>query len=478
MSKFKVTDSIIYRWRYILGYGLLGLMLIGLLIFAALYVPDGLSQSEMDAAVTSDSLSLNSPGELVIANAPFYLLQKASLVLFGVSNLSIKLPSLILSLFSAIGLIFLLRRWFKPGIAVLASVIAITTGQFLLVAQTGSIGILYLFWPILLLLLATFVAKRKKPRTLWKIVFFIAAAISLYTPLSLYILIALGSAVALHPHLRYLFKQLSKIKLLAGFVVAALVIAPLGWRIAHDPGFGLKLLGIPSQWPNLLANLHQLANEYFGFILGGSTDMMIPVFGMASMALIIIGIYQTAKSRATVQSYLVITWSLCLLPVLIINPSHTNILFVPLVLLIATGLQTLLDKWYKLFPLNPYARVAGLLPLVVLVLVLVTSGIDRYVYGYHYSPTAVQGFSQDLTLLPADTKNLVVSNDELLFYNVVAGHRDDLTVTTNAPKADEFTVSQAARSDQKLSGYSIGRIITSERAESADRFYVYKKASD
>lgn len=478
MRKLNVTDFFIYRWRYQLGYGFLGLLLIGLLLFAAIYVPNGLAQSEIDSVIISDGLSLGSPASLIVENAPFHLLQKASLTLFGVSNLSIKLPSLILSLATAVCLIFLLRRWFKPGIAVLASVIAVATGQFLLVAQTGSAGIMHLFWPILLLLLATLIARQIRPRTLWKVIFFISMALSLYTPLSLYIIIALGVTIIWHPHLRYLLKQLSKLRLLASVIISAAIVAPLVWQIIQEPSFGLSLLGVPNQWPDLLANLQQLGQELFGFWLSSSASSMIPIFGMASVALILLGIYCIAKDRATVKGHLVIIWSLCLLPVLIINPEHTSIAFVPLVLLLATGINMLLRSWYGLFPFNPYARIAGLIPIIVLVGGMVTSGIDRYVYGYHYIPTAVQGFSQDLQLLPDETSELVVDETELDFYQVVANHRDDLDVSTEIPGSDDFTMTRLARQSKQPSRYSIDRIVTSGRSLEADRFYVYKKTDN
>ena len=475
MNKLDVSDFFIYRYRYILGYGLIGLLLVGLLFFAALYVPNGLAQSEINSVVTSDSLSFRPLTQAVIINLPYHLLQKASLALFGVSNLTVKLPSIILGLSSAVCLLFLLRHWFKPGIAVIVSTVAIITGQFLLVAQSGSPGILYLFWPIVLLLLATLVAKKYQPNTLWKVLFFIAAALSLYTPLSLYILIAFIAAVLSHPHLRYLARQLSKLKLLIALTASVLLVLPLGWRIVQEPRLGLTLLGIPGQWSGLKANIIQLAQEFFGFTLSSSTNLMIPVFGLASMVLIALGVYKVIRSRNTVQSYLIAAWSLCLLPILIINPTYTGIAFVPLVLLLAIGFETLLHNWYQLFPYNPYARVAGLIPLIVLLGVLAVSGVDRYVYGYYYNPTVVKGFSKDLVLLPKDTKYIVVSQAELPFYSVVAKHHSKMTVLTTVPAADSFTMTQAARS-QPVIGYTIDKIISSARQKHADRFYVYKKS--
>ncbi len=48
-------------------------------------------------------------------------------------------------------------------------------------------------------------------------------------------------------------------------------------------------------------------------------------------------------------------------PVILINPIFTSVTFVPIVLLLAAGLTSLIGYWYRLFPRNPYARVAGLI---------------------------------------------------------------------------------------------------------------------
>ena len=154
MGRLQITETFIYRHRYIVGYGLIAIILITMFVLAGLFAPGGISSQEMQSAVKSSTVNLYDFKSLEIINLPYHLMQKASMSMFGVSIFTIKLPSIILALFSAIGVIILLRRWFKPGIGVLASLIAITTGQFIFIAQDGTPGILYLFWSISLLLFA------------------------------------------------------------------------------------------------------------------------------------------------------------------------------------------------------------------------------------------------------------------------------------------------------------------------------------
>lgn len=464
----------LYRWRYVIGYGLIGLILAGLLLFAGLYLPGALSEAEVKASIVSSSLSFQNPETLAVANLPYYLLQSGIFSLFGMSIFTIKLPSLILGLLTAVGFILLLRRWFKPNIAVLASLIAISTGQFLFIAQSGTPSILYLFWPIALLWLGTQVTREKKFRFLWKVLFAIIAALSLYTPLGIYPLIAIALAIALHPHLRAVLRRLPRPRLILVGVLFAVLIAPLVYFIIKSPGLGVSLLGIPSAWPDFGANAITLLKQYFLFWQPSNTAVMTPVFGLGTAMLIALGSYRLIRTADTTRSYLIIIWIICLIPVLLVNPGFTSVTYVPSVLMIAAGLMSLISYWYRLFPRNPYARVSGLVPIIVLVGVLILSGLARYVYGYHYSPTIAPLFTKDLALLPKDTKELIVSNDERPFYESVAKYRPELTIV-ETPSGASYTATRDARISKQ--GSEVARIITNSRATDADRFYVYQKAA-
>lgn len=473
MGKHSISELYLYRWRYWFGYGLVAVGLIAVLIFAGLYAPGGISGQEMQSVIKSSSINYTDFGTFTMTNLPYHVLQQSSLAIFGVSILSIKLPSIILAFLSAIGLILLLRNWFKPRIAVLASLIAITTGQFIFIAQDGTPGIMYLFWPVLLILLASIISRKPtRFRMFFKISFCIAAAVSLYNPLSIYVLIALVTAILLHPHLRFLIRQLSKPKIIIGMIVALALSIPLIVTIITTPNLGLTLLGVPTQWPDFGANFTALGAEYLGFIKPGGTTLMTPFFELGSMLIIAIGAYYMIRTRETAKSYVIGLWILCLIPFIILNPSFTSITFLPLVILLASGLNALLTKWYGLFPRNPYARIAGLIPVIILVAVLVTSGIDRYAYGYRYDPNIVPNFSNDLKLIPSDTKNLVVSDNELEFYRVVATHNKQLVISTT-PTSDTFLVSREA--NRSFKNYVIKQIIVSSNSNQSDRFYLYTK---
>lgn len=463
----------LYRWRYVIGYGIIGLVLVSLLLFAGIFTPAGLSSAEMKSVATTASLSFSDPSTLAVPHLPYHLLQAGILSVFGISVFTIKLPSLLIGLFAAIGLILLLRRWFTLNVAVLASLIAITTGQFLLIAQSGTASILYIFWPIAILLLGTQITRAPRWRFIAKVGFTIAIALSLYSPLSIYSLIAIILTITLHPHLRAIIRRLSKKRLAIVFGIGLAILAPLVYLLIQNPSYGIALLGLPAEWPNLLENISIVLKQYFLFWSPGASTVMTPVFGLGATLILGIGLYRLMRTRETTRSYLVTLWMLCLAPIIILNPTFTTISFVPLIMMLAAGLTSLINYWYRLFPRNPYARIGGLIPIIILVGVLISTGLIRYAYGYHYTPSIAPLFSKDLALLPADTKHLVVSKDEMPFYRAVAKYRDDLTVSTT-PQSNEFLTTREAKINDSRR-YTITGIVTNGYSHDADRYYSYKE---
>ena len=477
----KVTDYLLYRWRYILGYGVIGLIVASLLIVATLFVPGALSQDEMQSVVTS-SQPLKSLDPSLIVNLPYHLMQRASISLFDVSILSIKLPSLILSLLSIIGMFLLLRGWFRHNVAVLTTLLIVTTGQFLFLSQHGTAGIISVFWTVWMLVAALMISRRARMGWLWKIILAGVISLSLYTPLSIYIIIALLSAVTLHPHLRYIVRRLPKLKTSLAILVGLILLAPLAYTIWQHPETGFTLLGVPQGSFDIKVNALAALGNYLDFMSPAHGIYMAPLYGIGTLALIVLGVLRLFTATYTARSYIITAWVILLIPVVIMNPNSVGITFVPALLLMAMGVASLISMWYSLFPRNPYARIVGLVPLVILMGGMLLTSVDRYINGYSYNPTLATQFSKDLQLLnrrmamnahaPA---TLVVAESERTFYEVVAKYNGDLTVLTSVPAGElppTLIVSEAAH--KPLKDTAPTRIVTSPAAEDSARFYVYK----
>lgn len=481
--KWLDTDSWLYRKRYIIGYALIVVAFMWLLLMAGTMVPGGISQSERDAVVTSASLDMQNIDTLTVPSLPYYALQRGIMELFGVSTVSIKALSMIVAFFAGIGAVFLLRRWFKPNIALLATIIMITTGQFLYVAQLGTPSIMYVLWSVWLLLIATLITTSPNLARFWKILFFVVVPLSLYTPLSIYLVLAIVSAGLIHPHVRHVIRRMSKVHLALLVSMSLVIVAPLVYLITRDITLGAELLGLPASWPpDLMANAKTLVQQYVNFISPQSGALITPVLGLGSIMLILLGIWRLAKIRYTARSYTLVAWVILTLPILLVNPAYTTVTFVPLLILMASGLEFLLRSWYRMFPRNPYARFVGLVPLAILVGGLVISGLNRYFQGYRHDPVTASYFSNDLTLLETKVRTdapltLVVSSAEKPFYTAVASlgksSDDMLVITTSSPPAAKNRLAATHAASDSV-GYPIERIVTTSTSTNADRFYIYK----
>ena len=139
-----------------------------------------------------------------------------------------------------------------------------------------------------------------------------------------------------------------------------------------------------------------------------------------------------------------------------------------------------------MFPRNPYARVAGLLPMTILVVGMALTGIERYFYAYRYNPPVANQYSNDLNLLHAEltelegqNATLVPSEKELPFYQAIASHEQKITVLTPEaaiPQNQTTIVTRGAYNKRNLGQNEPSKIITNGRSSESDRLYLYKTA--
>ena len=478
--KVLVTDYTLYARRFFIGYLLMCALIVGLLVMAAFFVPGELRTGEIDSALTSGALSVQSiePGSVV--NLPYYLLQRLSFLLFGVSTLSIKLPSIILGALTVIGIFALTRSWFGRHIAIITTISAVATAQFLFLIQDGTPFIIFSFITIWLLAASTFITRVHLFSTFWKVIACVLMAVALYIPLGIYLVIALIITASLHPHIRYVIRRVSRTRLIIAVALGLAAVAPLVYAIVLQPSVALTLLGIPADGLHLPDSITQAGQTLFGFLSTSDSYLLRPLYSLGLALLICIGAYRLLTVKHTARSYTVLILSAFLIPLVLIDPTHATSLFPIAVIMIAMGVSLLIQKWYKLFPRNPYARIAGLVPISIIVVGLAYTGLMRYMNNYTYSPNILRHYSSDLTLLSDTIRDvegktlLITTESEAPFYRLVAHYDERFTVSNGF---DGAVKNMLVTSDRYASGRPVGmlsEIVTNDRAGSADRFYVYK----
>lgn len=490
MKKKTLSNLLLYRWRYALGYLTLIGIFLAVISIALLHAPGGVSQPEIDMIHQTNLLRTGiGQGNFAMPNLPFHLFQLVLFMLFGVSIITIKAPSIILSIIAALSLFFLLRRWFKPGIAVLSLSIMIATGQFIYLAQSFTPGIIYITTASLILLFASLVIQKAKFAPLWRILLAATVAASLYTPFFWYLNIGLALVALLHPYTRYiLVSRKYRAKWLPASIVFLLLIAPLVYLCLKDHNLFLALTGWSALQFDIIHNLKVIAHTYFWPTPYISHGQVLPAIDISSLALMFLGLIMTFRHRHTARSYVITIWILLSLPLLAVAPQVNMIITVPMFILLATGVEKLLHEWYKIFPKNPYARGTGLCLVIILIGVMTLSGVNRYIHSYRDLPDSVREHSSDITLLHKTILSsgqpnitLVVTAAERPLYRAVLDHtsQPSLTITDGVPveatdQQNEVVITHAARQNIILEPPLITRIITSDRAQAGDRFYVYK----
>lgn len=424
MKKHQISKLFLYRHRYSIVYALLGLIFIFTLSYLPSITPNGLSQDEMASVVTSNNLHYEHIISGDIVNLPYHLLQKLTLSLFGLTTYGIKLPSIIFGGLLGVLFILLLNRWFKNNVAILASIIAVLSSSFLYISGSGTPLIMTLFWPTLLFWLGSKIQGENKPKPFYSFIFAIALLLSLFTPYMLYLALFIVLYALLHPHLRFTITHLPKLPL---FVIGAITLATGTFIIINatkTPDTIKSLLFMSDfTWPHYFKNIKTAFLPFFKWSGMVESTFLAPLVGLASLALAITGLISTYRgffaSRNSIATYLI------LFTIIIsgFNPYSAILLLLPLAILIAHGFRYILNSWYGLFPENPYARIFGVLPITVFLMIMIVSDLSHFVFGYRYNPAVANEFSNDLSIIQSNLSEkdtLVVTNPaEYDFYKIL-----------------------------------------------------------
>ena len=489
-----IKKSILYRLRFWIGYGLLVLALSLLLILAVTQTSGGISSSEQTSALKSASITIKNINSFMIIDLPYHMLQKISISLFGLNPISIKLPSVVIAFITSIGLVLVLRHWLQPRTSVITGAIAITSTPFIFLAQQGTPAIMLAFWPVIIMLLVISSVEKGKLRTLIFPTLTLSIALSLYTPLMIYVIIALVLSSLAHPYTRLVIRRkIPNPILISSIGLTILSLVPLIYSIIKSPMPAKGLLF--SQADSGLGVIDRLIKSVtqFADISGHTivkTGNLAPYFTLVVVALMCIGLFYLYKKRHTIQSYILFSWLAISIIVAAFNPSHPEVVFIPSMILAGMGIAMILNEWYRLFPQNPYARAFALGPIAILIGGIMITDATRYFYLYNYNSGLIQANSEDLHLMHSTLRSksnnitpsfIAVSNDELPFYKLyIDTNKINLQVTTEG-NIDKISTSDktrilATKSSALAKSKTIPESVIASRLDTkpSDRFYIYK----
>ncbi|HVI69175.1 MAG TPA: glycosyltransferase family 39 protein [Magnetospirillaceae bacterium] len=483
-----ISEWTLYKHRFLIAYSGLAVMVALLLTLYPNNLPPGLSSAEQQSIIDSHGLSFTQlPSAAQVVNLPFHALQKVTVDFLGVTPFGVRLPSLFFGALTILCLSFVIKRWFKINVAIVATMIIITSTWFLSLARLGTPDIMIPFWTSCLILCATYVSQQTKHWQIWKGLFGVSAALALYTPYMAYLFAATLIAAIAQPHLRYLIRQSSKVGLTIGTFFFLLLLVPLGWGVYKDPTLLREILAIPATIPEPLQFgrdiLQALSNLLYPFNLS-ARETITPLLNIATATLVVIGGFRLLSDFHSVRAYVLLIWMALLVPIIGFAPQNLTVLFVPAMLVMTIGLNLIVRYWYKLFPINPYARIFGLLPLFILIFSVMQFGYQRYTFTMLYSIEAGQTFNPDgflaQSMIKQVAKNvpitLVVAPKDKAFYQVIADSHPETVVITG----DQSPIRQSAylvAENQVAAVPQLGtalKLIISDRKDDALRFRFYQ----
>jgi len=477
MRKRKLSDYFLFRHRIGIGYILLSLAFAILLFLLPLISPNGLSEAEMQSAVDSNAISIETIKAGNIVDLPYHALQKGSITLFGLSAYSIKLPSILLGIILGILLILLLNRWFKNNVALISSILTVLATPFLYLVGNGTPLIMLVFWPTLLLWLGSKIQGVTRPRISYCFYFIFALILSVFTPYIAYLAVLIFFYAIAHPHLRYTIKNLPRVPFILACLVAVTGVSLIGYAAIKNPTTGLELLFSKDfTIRHFISNIRAGILPFLSWTGSVESTLLSPMIGLPTIALAITGMISTTKgffaSRNSIASLLLVFTIF----ITGLNPDTAILSILPLAILTAHGIRYIIEKWYDLFPENPYARIFAILPISLFIGIILVSSLSHFIFGYRYNPAVANEFQDDLSLVYQNVESgstLLISGGTLDydFFHIL----DDQGKYTVTSTSEGLTapVASLGKWPTKLK-FELYRIIPSPKTINSDRIYIYK----
>ena len=362
-------------------------------------------------------------------------------------------------------------------VAIVGSILTTLSVAFLFLAGFGTPNIMYIFWLAVILWLGSKIIGNKNTHPMLVISFSFCVAMSLYTPHLIYIALGIAIAGITHPHMRHSLKQLKIYQLIISVAVFLLVLAPLviGCISNHN---NLTKLAFTDNPGAFIANVATAFAPFFSFISAYDSVYLAPLFGLATVALVIIGalasIGKLFTSRNTVVSLLII-YSIFAAG---FNQNAAIAIVIPITILATAGIESIIQKWHSLFPENPYAHILGTLPVVVVIMMIIFADLSHFIFGYHYAPAVANNFNNDISLISENLESgtvLIMSEDhkDYEFYKLLEKKRN-LTITQELPSRNDLPIASLGE-PLKEENLELKQIITSPKKLNSARLYIYEK---
>lgn len=380
------------KWQEITLFLLGALLVIFVLWFRLGSLVPGLSSMELNQLTSSENLSqlLSSPIGL-----PFTLLQFITRNILS-NSLGFRSASAVIGLVIVGSFYYVLTNWYSRRIAILGSVLLLTSAWFLHTSRTGTDSSMYML--IFCSIACIIWANNSKHNILPVVISVFLMLLLLYIPGMIWLIVPVvlwqsGNIVRL-------LRKWNMLLISSVSILAILALAPLAHALIKNPDLIKPYLGLSYAFPSPAQFLGNIIDIPVMLFARGPNNPAIwlarlPLLNLFVSAMFVLGVYAYYKNRQLDRTSYILF--IIIVGIILISMGDViNIsLILPFVYLIsAGGLAMLLQQWYKVFPRNPFARSAGLLILTIAILISAFQGARQYFIAWPHSPKTIQAHTK------------------------------------------------------------------------------------
>ena len=371
-------------WQPLAGYSASCAAVLALLCFRLQSLVPGFSPSEQQAVIMARSLKSIFQTPLF---APHAFMQYLGLKTGHAGFIAMRLPSVATALLCAALFFYVAQKWFNFRVAGIATVLLVTSSWFLTLGRiaTPEISLLGIIVP---LAYAIWLPSAKKQ--LWALALGgIVLVEMLYIPG--FIWFAVAGLIWQRKSIMKIWRDMRLPMLFVIFGCLA-TTAPLIIAIAGSPDLGRQYLGAPSILPSLPEYLKSVISVPIEILLKGPNNPAtnlerLPLLDMFTAIIAFIGAYGYAIHLKLRRSQLL--FSVLILGSLLAatGGAVTSAILLPFIyLLVAGGINFMLEQWFKVFPFNPLARSVAAVLIVAGVVTTSFYHINRYFIAWPQTP--------------------------------------------------------------------------------------------
>jgi hypothetical protein len=401
----KVKEStlkslMLYNYRYKFAYAFVFIFALYFLAWKLGSITPGLSIPELQTAARNANLD-------TLIQEPIYpvhsFLQWISINLFGANSVAIRLPSVLLGSATVLLLYSLLKKWFGRVTSLVSIALLLSADWFLFIARLGTGAIEFSFWFVILILSLMKLIEKKIS---WLLVYSVAASFLLFAPFGIYAVITTTVSLFVCKMFRKrALEAKTSIKTLS--VLSVLTsISLIGWISYNNVDFLKSITGfieIPTAYnyfKNLVINSSGVVMIWpdNNPLLGPSGIFLIRFFEFIFMLFGLVMLWVTRVNRLNV-AIIANAVVLALVGGLSSGSRGGTLLLIPAAVFMTAGLRHFIHRWERTFPKNPYAKVALLAPLVIIVLTTTMLHFQSYFVLWPKQTATHMVFQKDLQLL-------------------------------------------------------------------------------